>query len=55
LAEKEERVKKLFLNQEINKAGCYAVKMFVNGEPTVIVVDDYFPYNLITKDWAFSK
>ena len=29
--------------------------MFVNGERKVIVVDDYFPYNESSKNWAMSK
>jgi hypothetical protein len=31
------------------------MRFFLNGEATDIVVDDYFPYNDRTKEWAFSK
>eukprot|EP00347_Sterkiella_histriomuscorum_P024013 403332608 len=55
LAENPDRVKAIFINKEINKAGCYAMNMYVNGEPQVIVVDDYFPFNERKNDWAFSR
>jgi hypothetical protein len=29
--------------------------MFVNGERKVVVVDDFFPYNDTTRNWAMSK
>ncbi len=29
--------------------------MFVNGERKVVVVDDYFPYNETTRNWAWAK
>ncbi len=38
----------------MNDAGCYAMKFFVNGEPTVVVVDDYLPFSTLKHDWAFS-
>lgn len=39
----------------MNEAGCYAVEMFINGEHRVIVVDDYFPFDPDTQNWAFSR
>ena len=27
-----------------NKAGCYAIKFVVDGQPRTVVVDDYFPF-----------
>ena len=55
LAEYPERIKKIFLNAEINDAGCYAVSIYVNGEKQTVVVDDYFPYDSNTERWAFSR
>ena len=45
LAEFPERIQSIFLTKEANTAGCYALRMFVNGERKEVVVDDYFPYN----------
>lgn len=55
LAEFPDRVKDIFLTKEINEAGCYALRLFVNGEPEIVVVDDYFPWHPFNKDWAFSR
>ena len=54
IAEYPERIRRIFLTKETNKAGCYAVKMFINGEQRTVVVDDYFPYDSETQTWAFS-
>ena len=35
----------MFLSKSITRSGAYAVRLFVNGEYTEILVDDYFPYN----------
>ena len=44
LAEFPERVESLFITKEVNTAGCYALRFFINGERRVVVVDDYFPW-----------
>ena len=31
------------------------MKLYINGEPETVVVDDYFPFNPTTKNWAFSR
>lgn len=33
----------LFLTKKLNDAGCYALKVNINGEDRVVVVDDWFP------------
>ena len=33
-----------FLTQEVNDAGCYAVRFIIDGQPRIIVIDDYFPF-----------
>ena len=55
LAEYPERIKKIFITDSVNEAGCYAVSLFVNGERKTVVVDDYFPYDNHRGTWAFSR
>jgi len=43
LAEFEDRVKALFITKEINPAGIYLVKIYINGTETLVVVDDHLP------------
>ena len=43
IAEFNQRIKQIFVTTEVNKAGCYAVRLCLNGEFRTIVVDDYFP------------
>ena len=48
-------MKSIFITKEANRAGCYALQFYVNGEVQEVVVDDYFPYNEKSKKWAFSR
>ena len=43
LAEFPDRVSALFYTKEINNAGIYLVRFFVNGTETPVIVDDYLP------------
>lgn len=45
------------MTKKTNFAGCYALKLYINGEPQVVVVDDYFPFDdRPEKDsWAFGS
>ena len=45
IAEHPQRIKDIFLTQDVNDAGCYAVKIWVDGQPRELVVDDMFPYD----------
>jgi len=45
LAEDPRRIKARIKTQKKNKAGCYLVTLFVNGEETPIILDDYFPWH----------
>ena len=48
----------MFLTQSVNDAGCYAIKLNVDGVEKVIVIDDFVPIkkNKIENDAiAFSK
>lgn len=55
LAEFPKRIEQIFLNKDVNDSGCYALKLYVNGEPVEVVVDDYFPWDKDEKTWAFSR
>ena len=43
LAEFEDRVKAMFITKEVNAAGIYMVRFFINGNETPVIVDDYLP------------
>ena len=43
LAERPNRIRKLFLDSEINEEGVYGVRMMDSGKIKEIVMDDYFP------------
>lgn len=45
----------MFLLQEINVSGCYPFKIWIDGQPREIVVDDQFPYDPYKEEWAFSR
>ena len=45
LAEFPDRVNALFRTKEINDAGIYLVRFFINGNETPVIVDDYLPCN----------
>jgi hypothetical protein len=50
-------VSSLFLSSHVEKFGCYAVKLYVTGQPTEVVIDDSFPFDETPEhdDWAFAK
>ena len=43
LAEKPERVWKLFGTKKMNSAGIYSINMYDLGVPVSVVIDDYIP------------
>ena len=43
LAEFPERIKALFVTQEVNDAGIYLMKFHINGVEKLVMVDDYLP------------
>jgi calpain-15 len=55
LAETDGRVERMLLTHEANEAGCYAVRLTINGESKVVVVDDYFPYDPHKEEWAMAR
>ena len=53
LTDHDERIDKCMVTKEVNDAGIYQIKMFVNGLRTSIVVDDYVPWDPKTQLPAF--
>ncbi len=43
LAEKPKRLETIFLNQELNQNGIYAVNVYTLGVPHTVIVDDFVP------------
>lgn len=43
LAEYPDRIQAMFVNKEVNSAGIYMVKFYLNGEETPVIVDDHIP------------
>jgi hypothetical protein len=54
LAQYPQRIRDIFVfyNKEI---GFYVLKILINGEPTLVVVDDGIPCNKSTKEPLFAK
>lgn len=51
-------IHEIFITQEINTAGCYAMKFILDGEQQAVVVDDYLPMKKDKKGdlyFAFCK
>ena len=55
VAEFPARIKRIFLTETVNDAGCYAVELYLMGEKRTVVVDDRLPYCTQREDWAFSR
>ena len=56
--DKGKRIKEKFLNGTVNKAGCYALRFIIDGQPREVVVDDYFPFTYTNgglEVFAFAK
>ena len=43
LAEFPQRVKAMFVTEQVNKAGIYMVRFFLNGQETPVIVDEFLP------------
>lgn len=50
-----QRIKDLFVTKKVNDQGKYIVKLYLDGILTKVTIDDYFPYDPITKMPAFSQ
>ena len=54
MAEFPDRIKAMIETEEINTAGIYLLKFWVNGLETSVIVDDYLPVHKGTSKLAFS-
>ena len=54
-AQDPERIKEVFLIENLNTAGVYAVKLHMMGIPVTVVVDDYLPFWNNTEDLIYGK
>ena len=43
IAEKEDRIKKIFLQREISRSGAYCVALCLNGIWEEVIIDEFFP------------
>jgi len=43
IAERSDRIKKLFLTREVQKSGCYCVALCINGVWEEVIIDDLIP------------
>jgi hypothetical protein len=55
LAEVPDRVRAIFYNEEVNAAGCYLLKLYIDGVPTGVMVDDNLLFNPKTNLPVFAK
>lgn len=55
IAERDNRIKKLFLQRNISKTGAYCVALCLNGMWEEVIVDDYFPCRPTSKKPAFNS
>jgi hypothetical protein len=44
LAEKPQRIKDIFVTDELNEEGIVAVKLYVKGKPEIVTVDTKLPW-----------
>ena len=54
MAEFPERIEAMIETTEINTAGIYLLKFYVNGLGTSVIVDDYLPVHKGTAKLAFA-
>ena len=55
IAEKPNRIKKLFCTTEVNEAGCYGIKICDMGEWKTIIVSDEIPCHGDYKEPIFTR
>lgn len=55
LAEEHERIKSIFLTQDVNEEGRYVLSFFKTGQLLHVAVDDYIPCKGPTEQPVFSR
>ena len=53
-AEVPDRIKRVFLTEELNEKGVYAVQFYVLGSPVTVTIDDYLPYDSLSYPSSFK-
>lgn len=43
MAEYEDRFKEIFITKKKTENGCYEIKLYINGIPKIVVLDDFIP------------
>ena len=47
-------IKEKFRTKSFNEEGYYEIIFFIDGEWQIVFIDDYLPYNTLTKNFAFA-
>jgi hypothetical protein len=55
ISEFPELIKQVFVTQEVNDAGIYALRLFIRGKPWIITIDDEFAYEEDRKSLYFAR
>ena len=55
VAQTPERIRKLFVTDELNNAGVYSVTLYMMGIPVTVTVDDYLPFESGTSDLVYAS
>ena len=55
IAEKPERLKRIFVNSDLSKEGIYALNMYALGVPITITIDDNVPLWDTTERTLFAN
>ena len=53
MATDPERIKNIFLTQNLNSAGVYALKFYLLGVPVTVSVDEYLPFSYDSPEGLF--
>ncbi len=54
MAEYADRFKDIFISKDKSENGCYQIRLFLNGVPKIIVLDDYFPTKKNQVGWQLA-
>ena len=55
IAEHPNKLKQIFITQEINKAGIYAIQLYIDGVNVKVIVDDFIPVHQHSKTPVFAQ
>jgi len=55
IVNKENNFTNIIHNSQYSEIGYFEIKLFINGEYQIVIIDDYIPYYKNKKDIAFAK